>query len=77
VPGFFAFSGEKLRALREEQDRSREQLAIDADLSFVMIAALEYGYRSPSKAALERLAGALGVSPADLVVPDPDLAAAP
>jgi transcriptional regulator with XRE-family HTH domain len=75
VPGFFVFSPAKFRAARERDDLSREQLAVASRLSFQTIASLEYGYRQPSKAALLRLATALGVSPGDLLEEDLDLEA--
>jgi transcriptional regulator with XRE-family HTH domain len=76
VPGFFLFSGEKLREVREDADLTREELALAAHLSFPMIAALEYGQRSPSVPALLRLASAAGVEPGDLVEESPFEAAA-
>jgi len=75
VPGFFIFSGGKLREAREHQGLSREQLAVASRLSFQMIAALEYGYRRPSRPALMRLAAALGVSPRVLLEEDPEFEA--
>ncbi len=77
MPGFFVFSGEKLRGIRESADLSREELALAADLSFQMIAALEYGNRSPSLPALLRLATALDVAASDLVEEGPFEAVAP
>ncbi len=74
MPGFFVFSGSKLREARENEDLSREQLSVASRLSYQMIASLEYGYRRPSKAALLRLAAALGVSPREFLEEDPDLA---
>lgn len=71
MPGFFVFAGERLRLLREERDQSREQLAVASSLSVAAITALELGYRNPSRAALLRLAAALGVSPRELVGVDP------
>lgn len=71
MPGFFVFSGQQLRDVRERLDMSREQLAIASALSASSIAALEAGWRSPSRAALLRLAKALGVSPSELIAADP------
>jgi transcriptional regulator with XRE-family HTH domain len=75
MPGFFVFSGDKLRAARERAGQSREQLALAADLTASTITVYENGYRGPSRAALIRLAGALGVSPRELVDEDPMFAA--
>ncbi len=71
MPGFFIFSGELLREAREGQHMSREQLAIASHLSASAITVYENGYRSPSRAAILRLAAALGVDPRALVVDDP------
>lgn len=71
MPGFFVFSGELLREAREGQNMSRERLAIASDLSASAITIYENGYRSPSRAALLRIAAALQVEPRALVVDDP------
>jgi transcriptional regulator with XRE-family HTH domain len=71
MPGFFVFSGAKLRAVRERVGLSREELALAAELAASSITVLENGYRGPSRAALIRLADALGVSPRELVDEDP------
>jgi transcriptional regulator with XRE-family HTH domain len=71
MPGFFVFSGAKLRDARERAGQSREQLALAADLTASTISVYENGYRGPSRAALIRLAEALGVSPRQLVDDDP------
>jgi transcriptional regulator with XRE-family HTH domain len=76
MPGFFVFSGDKLRAVREGVGQSREQLALAAGLTASTITVYENGFRGPSRPALIRLAGALGVSPRDLVDEDPAFAEA-
>ena len=75
MPGFFAFSGTKLREARERAGKSRELLAVEAQLSYNMITLCERGYRSPSRSALLRIAAALGVPPSELVESDPDFEA--
>jgi transcriptional regulator with XRE-family HTH domain len=76
VPGFYVFSGPKLRDRRESLDMSREALAIAVDRSASGIALYETGYRTPSRAVLLQLAAALGVSPRELVDEDPVFAEA-
>lgn len=71
----YVFSGDKLRAAREHKRLTREQLALAAGLSAATIGTLETGWRRPSRAALLRIATALGVSPRDLVDPDPAFSA--
>lgn len=66
MPGIFVFSPERLRALREGQPMSREQLAINAGCSYPAVALYETGHRVPSHDMLDRLAAALGVEPDDL-----------
>lgn len=46
---------------------SQEQLALDAGMKRAYLSDLERGTRNPSIRALERLANALGVEPAELV----------
>jgi transcriptional regulator with XRE-family HTH domain len=71
----FVFSGEKLRRERERKGLSREQLALASALSASSIAMAETGWRRPSRAALLRMATALGVSPRSLVDADPAFSA--
>jgi transcriptional regulator with XRE-family HTH domain len=75
LSGFFVFSGPRLREIRERKHISREQVAVAADLSYQMILLCERGDRSPSRAALLRLAAALEVHPSELVEPDPEFEA--
>ena len=67
----FVFSGQRLREVREAQDKPRELLALESDLAASTITALETGHAKPSRAALLRLATALGVPAGELVEPDP------
>lgn len=46
---------------------SQEQLALDAGMKRAYLSDVERGTRNPSIRALERLATALGVEPAELV----------
>ena len=70
----FIFSAERLREAREVKGLSREQLALASGSSYSAITMYETGHRSPSRATLLRLAAALGLSPRDLVEPDPAFA---
>jgi transcriptional regulator with XRE-family HTH domain len=72
----FIFSGTKLREIRERNGFSREQLALASGVAAATVSVYENGYRRPSRAALLRLAAALGVSPRDLVDEDPAFAEA-
>lgn len=59
--------GQNVRAHRKARGMSQEQLALDAGMKRAYLSDLERGTRNPSIRALERLAIALGVEPADLV----------
>lgn len=65
--------GARIRALREEQDMGLEKLAnaVEPDYSKGHLSNLERGYVMPTIATLRRIARALGVHVADLVI-DPD-----
>jgi transcriptional regulator with XRE-family HTH domain len=71
VPGFFVFSGSKLREFREGRPMSRELLGVAVGKSASAIGLYELGYRQPSRATLIRLAAVLDVSPRDLLDEDP------
>jgi len=58
--------GEKVRKLREAKKLSVRELARRSGISASFISGIEGGNRYPSVAALERLAGELGVSAAAL-----------
>ncbi|MCA0358278.1 MAG: helix-turn-helix domain-containing protein [Proteobacteria bacterium] len=59
--------GQNVRAHRKALGMSQEQLALDAGMKRAYLSDLERGTRNPSVRALERLATALGVEPAELV----------
>lgn len=59
--------GQNVRAHRKARGMSQEQLALDAGMKRAYLSDLERGTRNPSIRALERLALALGVEPAELV----------
>lgn len=59
--------GQNVRAHRKAKGMSQEQLALDAGMKRAYLSDLERGTRNPSVRALERLATALGVEPAELV----------
>ena len=71
MPGFFVFNGEKLRGAREAQGDSQYDLSYAARIAQPLIWSYETGRRTPSRETLDRLAAALGVSPADLCDEDP------
>lgn len=61
--------GRNVRDYRKQRGLSREQLALDAGMKRSYVSDLERGERNPSVRALGRLAEALRVSPADLLMP--------
>jgi len=60
--------GRNVRAARLARGLSQEQLAFEAEMKRSYLSDLERGTRNPSVRALGRLAKALGVGPADLLV---------
>ncbi len=54
--------GARLRALREGQDLSQEELAHRADLHRTYVSGLERGVRKPTLTVLEKLARGLDVT---------------
>jgi transcriptional regulator with XRE-family HTH domain len=60
--------GRNVRAARLARDLSQEQLAFEAEMKRSYLSDLERGTRNPSVRALGRLAKALGVEPADLLI---------
>lgn len=62
--------GRRVRAERETQGLSQEELAVRADLHRTYIGGVERGERNISLLNLLRIARALGVSPADLLSDD-------
>ncbi len=53
--------GRNIRALRQRQGLSQEELALEADMKRSYVSDLERGTRNPSVKAVGRLAKALGV----------------
>jgi XRE family transcriptional regulator, aerobic/anaerobic benzoate catabolism transcriptional regulator len=66
-PEFLASVGRQVRAAREQRGMARKLLAISADVSERYLAALEAGEGNASIVLLRRVAGALGVTLADLL----------
>jgi transcriptional regulator with XRE-family HTH domain len=60
--------GRNVRAARLARGLSQEQLAFEAEMKRSYLSDLERGTRNPSVRALGRLAKALGVEPADLLI---------
>lgn len=59
--------GKVLRSLRLENKQTQEALAFEADLQRHYISLLERGASSPTLKSLFKLAGALNISPDELV----------
>lgn len=59
--------GRNVRRLRVERGLSQEELAHEADMKRSYLSDIERGTRNPTIRALERLAQALNVPPAELV----------
>lgn len=62
--------GASVRAARMPRDMSQESLAETADLHRTYVGAVERGERNPSLLNVYTLAGALGVSPSELLSSD-------
>lgn len=60
--------GRNVRAARLARGLSQEQLAFEAEMKRSYLSDLERGTRNPSVRALGRLAKALDVEPADLLI---------
>lgn len=63
----------KIREIREDIGVTRSQLASRAEVSPSLISQLENGRVHPSLETLERIAGALGVSPCFLILEDQEV----
>lgn len=59
--------GRNVRKARKSKGLSQEQLAFEADMKRSYLSDLERGTRNPTVKAIERLALALGVDPAELL----------
>jgi transcriptional regulator with XRE-family HTH domain len=64
--------GGRLRTIRTRRRATLREVAERAELSESFLSQVERGVASPSVASLQRIAGALGVSVADLFEPDGD-----
>lgn len=69
MPGFFAFSGQRLREARELRGLSPEQLALAIGKTANAIVRYETGHGQPSIITLAALGAALGIDPRELIVP--------
>ncbi|MDH2415810.1 helix-turn-helix transcriptional regulator [Nocardioides sp. CER19] len=61
--------GERVRELRTERGWSQEQLMDRAQLDRSYVSQVENGQRNPSLLVIAKIASALNVEPADLLVP--------
>lgn len=59
--------GERIKAKRKEKGISQKQLAETAGLSITAIQSYEYGKYKPKIEQVEAIAGALGITPYDLM----------
>jgi transcriptional regulator with XRE-family HTH domain len=59
--------GKVLRTLRENNNLSQEKLAEYCDLDRTYISLLERGHRQPTISTIFKIAGALDISPSELV----------
>jgi transcriptional regulator with XRE-family HTH domain len=69
VPGLNATFARNLRTFRERAGLSQEELADRAGLHRTYVGSVERGERNISLRNVERLASALGVEPAALIIP--------
>ena len=63
--------GRNVREARKRRGISQEELAFGAGVKRSYVSDLERGTRNPSVKAIARLATALGVEPASLLLPPP------
>jgi transcriptional regulator with XRE-family HTH domain len=72
-PATYRVATERLRAIREAQQVSREELAARLHCSTSRVAQLELGYHVPGIGKLAEFAAALGVRVDDLLVLDDEV----
>ena len=60
--------GENVRKLREKRGWSQERLSFEAELHRTYISGVERGVRNPTVTVLQKVADALGVSAAKLLM---------
>ena len=65
----FATLAENIKYYRSQLKLTQEALASRAGINRSYLAGIESGRRNPSARTIEKLARALGVSPADLLTP--------
>lgn len=61
--------GENVRRLRHARGLTQEQLAFEAKIDLTYVGGIERGRRNPSLLVLVRIASALSVEPATLLIP--------
>jgi transcriptional regulator with XRE-family HTH domain len=59
--------GRNVRAVRKEKDWTQEHLAFEAGVKRAYLSEIESGKRNPTLDVVEKIAKALGVSPANLI----------
>jgi transcriptional regulator with XRE-family HTH domain len=69
------WSGQRLREVRERAGFSRHRLAVASDYPADRIWKYETGRSVPTLDSIDRLATALGIEPAELLVPTADRSA--
>lgn len=62
-----AIVGRNVRLRRQAVGLTQEQLAFDAEIDLTYLGGIERGRRNPSLLVIVRLAGALGLRPAELL----------
>ena len=58
--------GAAIRSIREEQNMSQEQLALNAEMDRSYVGGIERGERNPSLTNVFKIADALGVQPSEI-----------
>ncbi len=66
----------RLRAVRERAALTQRELASKAGVTYVQISRIERGEAEPYPGTVRKLAAALGVTPSDLMEPEPGKAEA-
>jgi transcriptional regulator with XRE-family HTH domain len=59
--------GSTIRALRQAQKKSLEELAFNANISYFYLSQIEHGQRNMTIKALYKIASALGIKPFSLL----------
>lgn len=62
-----AIVGRNVRLRRQAVGLTQEQLAFDAEIDLTYLGGIERGRRNPSLLVIVRVAGALGLRPAELL----------